>query len=165
MTNLPSPESGSATATFSIDSTNSSMRAQSCHLDSHIRSSTVDETLGPHGTYPKEIPLTDPAEAAVLVDRLGDDRTGGVYAKDGCLVLTVTDQAAAETVRAAGGQPELVERSTAELAAIHDELDKLGAINSTAWGAKADTNQVEVKVQGLPARDPRPLDQLRTRFG
>ncbi|MER6134479.1 S1 family peptidase [Streptomyces sp. NPDC001815] len=97
-------------------------------------------------------PLTDPIRAAGLAEELGDDRTAGVYYKDGRLIVTVTDQAAAQTVRDAGGTPELVTRSAAELASIHQELDQLGGVPNTAWGAEARTNQVSVEVfDGVPA--------------
>ena len=97
-------------------------------------------------------PLKDPNRAEALADRLGNDRTGGVYYEDGRLVVTVTDQSAAHTVRDAGGIPKLVTRSIAQLTAIHDDFDGLGGIPNTAWGADIETNQVNVKVfDGAPA--------------
>ncbi|MER7001301.1 S1 family peptidase [Streptomyces sp. NPDC000410] len=96
------------------------------------------------GESPK--PLTSPTRAAALAQQLGDDRTGGVYYKDGRLVVAVTDQAAAQTVRDAGGTAKLVTRSASELASIHRRLDQLGNIPNTTWGVEASTNQVSVEI-------------------
>ncbi|MEF9906427.1 alpha-lytic protease prodomain-containing protein [Streptomyces sp. P9-A2] len=92
--------------------------------------------------------LADPNQAAALATRLGADRTGGTYYKDGRLVVTVTDEAAARTVREAGGVPKLVTRSAAELAAVHVELDELAGIPNTAWGEDVENNQISVEVYG-----------------
>jgi len=92
--------------------------------------------------------LADLNQAAALATQLGADRTGGTYYKDGRLVITVTDEAAARTVREAGGVPELVTRSAAELAAVHTELDELAGIPNTAWGEDVESNQVSVEVYG-----------------
>ncbi|MFF4764663.1 S1 family peptidase [Streptomyces sp. NPDC001292] len=91
-------------------------------------------------------PLTDPVQTTALARKLGDNRTGGVYFENGRLVVAVTDQAAAQTVRDAGGVPKIVTRSAAELASIHDKLDKLGNIPNTTWGVEARTNQVSVEI-------------------
>ncbi|MFF0449961.1 S1 family peptidase [Streptomyces sp. NPDC004609] len=97
-------------------------------------------------------PLTDPTRAAALAQQLGNDRTGGVYYKDGRLVVTVTDQAAAQTIRDAGGVPKLVARSATELSSVHHKLDRLGNIPNTAWGIEAQANQVGVTIfDGVPA--------------
>ncbi|MCX4648005.1 MULTISPECIES: S1 family peptidase [unclassified Streptomyces] len=97
-------------------------------------------------------PLTDPVKAQALEGRLGADRTGGVYYKEGRIVIAVSDPAAAQTVRDAGGISKVVTRSKAELASIHRELDRLGGIPNTAWGVKPDTNQVSVKIfDGAPS--------------
>lgn len=113
---------------------------------------SADETLKP---------LADPAKATMLAHELGDDRTGGVYYKDGRLVLAVTDQAAAQTVRDAGGTPKLVPRSSAELNSIHGELNELGGIPNTVWGVEAKTNQVNVEVfDGVSAADRARIDKV-----
>jgi streptogrisin D len=99
-------------------------------------------------------PLTDHNQAAALATQLGADRTGGTYYKDGRLVVAVTDEAAARTVREAGGVPKLVTRSAAELAAVHAELDELSGIPNTAWGEDAENNQVSVEIyDGVSATD------------
>ncbi|NSC20539.1 S1 family peptidase [Streptomyces albus subsp. chlorinus] len=87
-----------------------------------------------------------------MESKLGDDRTGGMYYKDGRFVVTVTDEEASQTVREAGGTPELVTRSKAELASVHQELDELEGLRNAAWGADASTNQVSVEIfDGAPA--------------
>ncbi|MFZ3592664.1 S1 family peptidase [Streptomyces sp. BH104] len=97
-------------------------------------------------------PLASPAEATALTHRLGADRTAGTYVEDGRLVVAVTDKAAAQSVRDAGGTPELVTRSTNELKSLHRTLDALGNIPHTTWGVDASTNQVGVDVfDGAPA--------------
>ncbi|MFE4960312.1 alpha-lytic protease prodomain-containing protein [Streptomyces sp. NPDC058232] len=48
--------------------------------------------------------------------------------------------------RDAGGTPELVTRSAAELASVHHKLHQLGNIPNTAWGVEAKTNQVSVEI-------------------
>lgn len=97
-------------------------------------------------------PLASPAEATALTHELGADRTAGTYVEDGRLVVAVTDKAAAQSVRDAGGTPELVARSTNELKSLHRALDALGNIPNTAWGVDASTNQVGVDVfDGAPA--------------
>ncbi|MFD8119793.1 hypothetical protein ACFV3T_01460 [Streptomyces albidoflavus] len=79
-------------------------------------------------------PLTSPVRTTALAEEIGEERTGGVYYEGDKLIVAVTDQAAAQSVRDAGGTPKLVTRSTAELASIHSELDELGDISNTAWG-------------------------------
>ncbi|MFI8836142.1 S1 family peptidase [Streptomyces afghaniensis] len=91
-------------------------------------------------------PLTDPIQAAALAHKLGDDRTGGVYFENGRPAVAVTDQAAAQTVRDAGGIPKVVTHSAAELASIHGKLDKLGNVPNTTWGTEVRTNQVKVEI-------------------
>src|SRR4051794_6611721 len=71
----------------------------------------VGALLSPSAAIAK---VSDPS--ARLQAALGD-RTAGSYLDDsGALVVTVTDEAAAATVRAAGAQPHFVARSGAALA-------------------------------------------------
>lgn len=100
-------------------------------------------------------PLTSPTRAKALVDKLGDNRSGGTYYEDGRFVVAVTDQAAAQTVQDAGGIPKRVTRSKAELESIHRELDELGSIRNTAWGADPSTNQVSVEIFDRAPADSR----------
>lgn len=96
-------------------------------------------------------PLTDASAVQALAAELGVDRTGGVhYDEAGRLVVAVTDQAAADAVRAAGGVAELVTYSTSYLESIHTTLDNEIAftdpINGTSWGADPSSNQVVVEI-------------------
>lgn len=69
--------------------------------------------------------LTDPADARALAARFGDDRTGGVYYDgDGRLVVAVTHEAAARTVRAEGGVAKVVKHSAATLNSVRATLDR-----------------------------------------
>lgn len=91
-------------------------------------------------------PLTDPAEAVAVADQLGDKRAAGVYYRNERLVVAVTDQAAAETVRSAGAVAEVVPHSTAELDSAKAKLDQLAGIPNTAWGIDQSSNQVDVQI-------------------
>lgn len=85
--------------------------------------------------------------AASLADRLGA-RTAGSYVDraTGTLVVTVTDAAAAQTVRQAGAAPKLVGRSGADLAEVVATLQRSARITGTAWAVDPATNQVLVSV-------------------
>jgi streptogrisin D len=85
--------------------------------------------------------------AVTLTDQLGG-RTAGTYldTATGQLVVTVTDAAAAETARAAGGVARLVSRSGAELAQVTSTLDASARIAGTAWAVDPVSNQVVVTV-------------------
>ncbi|MFP3987138.1 S1 family peptidase [Streptomyces sp. E11-3] len=98
-------------------------------------------------------PFQDPGPVVALAAELGDDGTGGVYYdKDGHLILTVTDRAAARTAQVNGGATKLVQRSTAELKAVVSDLDELEDMPNTAWGIDPATNQVSVDIfSGAPA--------------
>ncbi len=111
-------------------------------------------------------PLTDPAKAAALAARLGDDRTAGVYHEDGRLVVAVTDEGAAEEVRDAGATPKAVEHSAAELEATHAELDELAGIPNTSWGVDPSSNQVTVRIyDGVSADDRARIERVATARG
>ncbi|GGP81892.1 S1 family peptidase [Streptomyces sindenensis] len=100
-------------------------------------------------------PLRSPEQAASLANELGADRTGGVYLEEGNIVVTVTDQAAAESVRDAGGTPRMVTRSAAQLESIHHKLDELEHTPHTSWGVDASTNQVSVEIFNGASSDTR----------
>ncbi|MFC5804995.1 S1 family peptidase [Streptomyces formicae] len=94
-----------------------------------------------------------------LEARLGADDTAGYYrdVATNRMVVTVTDEAAAEEVRATGAVARLVERSGAELVAAKTTLDRTVHIAGTTWGIDPVTNQVlitadsTVKGAGLDA--------------
>ncbi|MCX4515394.1 hypothetical protein OHA27_34770 [Streptomyces sp. NBC_01619] len=72
-----------------------------------------------------------------LEARLGADDTAGFYrdAATDRMVVTVTDEAAAETVRETGAVARLVERSGAELTAAKTTLDRTVHIAGTTWAS------------------------------
>ncbi|WP_328727182.1 S1 family peptidase [Streptomyces sp. NBC_00259] len=79
-----------------------------------------------------------------LEARLGADDTAGLYrdAATDRMVVTVTDEAAAETVRETGAVARLVERSGAELTAAKTTLDRTVHIAGTTWGIDPVADQV-----------------------
>jgi streptogrisin D len=112
-------------------------------------------------------PISDPAQAADLAAQLGDTRTAGVYYDEaGQLVVGVTDEGAAQAVRAAGGTPQLVANSTAALTAIHAEFDQLAGIANTSWGVDPSTNKISVEIyDGVSAADQARLEALAAKHG
>lgn len=120
---------------------------------------------------PTPAPMSDPAQARALAAEIGADRTGGVYYDDaGQLVVAVTDEAAARTVRAEGGTAEVVEHSAAELASVQAALDDRIAdtdpIVNTSWGVDPNTNQISVKIfEGVSAADQKRLTDLVADYG
>jgi streptogrisin D len=82
--------------------------------------------------------------AADLIRTLGDTRTAGsqLDAASGQIVVNVTDAAAATTVRAAGGVPRLVARSSQQLNALMAALD--AGVPGTAWAVDPVSNQVVI---------------------
>jgi streptogrisin D len=89
---------------------------------------------------------TNADAAQGLADRLGD-RSAGSYldTSTGTMVVTVTDSAAAQTVRTAGATPRLVKYSAAQLTGVTSELDRTAKIPGTAWAVDPKTNQVVVE--------------------
>ncbi len=77
---------------------------------------------------------------------LGDDSAGSYLdAETGELVVTVTDEAAAEKVRKSGARAEIVDRSTAQLEAAMNVLETKAKLTGTSWGIDPSTNQVAVE--------------------
>lgn len=71
--------------------------------------------------------------------------SAGVYVDNaGKIVVTVTDSAAADRVRAAGGVVRLVTRSAKQLNGATAELDRLARISGTSWYTDPISNQVVV---------------------
>lgn len=120
---------------------------------------------------PVPAPMSDPAQAKALAAEIGADRTGGVYYDDaGQLVVAVTDEAAARTVRAEGGTAEVVEHSATDLASVQAALDDRIAdtdpIANTSWGVDPSTNQISVKIfDGVSAADQKRLTALAADYG
>jgi streptogrisin D len=88
-----------------------------------------------------------PARAEAVADTLGA-RAAGTYfdrSRD-AMVVAVTDRAAAERVRAAGGAARVVEHSAAELDRVSAELTTATDIAGTAWGFDPTENKVVVSI-------------------
>ena len=87
-----------------------------------------------------------PAKAASLQKDLGEDRTAGIYVDhdSGNMVVTVTDEKAADRVRDAGGIAKLVKRSEHQLEKVTALLAKKAKIAGTSWGINPKTNKVDV---------------------
>lgn len=84
--------------------------------------------------------------AEALSAQLGDKSAGSYQRADGRMVVTVTDEAAAARVRAAGGVAQLVKRGSAQLNKVTADLNALEQVPGTAWGTDPVTNQVVVSV-------------------
>ncbi|MFF2140180.1 S1 family peptidase [Streptomyces sp. NPDC058193] len=111
-------------------------------------------------------PLTDPARLVALAAGLGDDRTAGVHYEDGRPVLAVTDQAAAETVRVAGGTAEIVAHSQSELDTAQADLNTLAGIPNTAWGVDPSSNKISVDIHdGVSDADRTRIEKIAEAHG
>ncbi|HEX2131800.1 MAG TPA: S1 family peptidase [Actinophytocola sp.] len=90
-----------------------------------------------------------------LRKELGDRYAGGWLDKSGkTLTVGVTDAAAADSVRAGGAEPRLVERSVSELAAIQSALDDHRAAvpaGVASWYVDVATNSVVVNTRSVAA--------------
>ncbi|MEU0180224.1 S1 family peptidase [Streptomyces sp. NPDC006207] len=84
--------------------------------------------------------------AAHLTSQLGTEDTAGSYydAASDRLVVNVLDEAAADTVRAAGAVPKTVANTMAELRSATRTLGLEARIPGTAWSVDPRTNQVVV---------------------
>ncbi|MFE1579786.1 S1 family peptidase [Streptomyces fradiae] len=109
---------------------------------------------------PTPTPASDSAAALHALDAaversLGDDSAGTyVDAGTGELVVTVTTEAAAAKVRAAGATPRLVQRGAAELDAAMAALEARAKIPGTSWGLDPRTNRIAVEADSsVSARD------------
>jgi streptogrisin D len=86
---------------------------------------------------------TGTAQAADLTAALGE-RTAGSYMDSGGLVVTVTDEPTAQTVRASGATPRFVKYSGADLQAATDKLSRSASIPGTSWVIDPVSNQAVV---------------------
>lgn len=111
-----------------------------------IATATTVVLGGIAGTPAQAAVDVDPAASiASLTGRLADSQTGGSYydAATNKMVVTVTDEAAATQVRAAGATAKLVKYSAATLNGI---VTGAPTIVGTAWSVDPITNQVVVDV-------------------
>ncbi|HST67488.1 MAG TPA: S1 family peptidase [Mycobacteriales bacterium] len=84
-----------------------------------------------------------------LAKALGADSLGSYVDSSGKLVVNVTDQASAATVRASGATPKFVAHSAAQLASVQASIAKAPAVVGSSWGVDPVTNQV---VLSLPPK-------------
>ncbi|MFI1396480.1 S1 family peptidase [Streptomyces sp. NPDC020681] len=83
--------------------------------------------------------------ATTLTQDLGADAAGTYYDADAkALVVNVVDEAAAESVRKAGGKARIVENTLAELTGARQTLTVKATIPGTAWAVDPVTNKVVV---------------------
>lgn len=109
---------------------------------------------GAHSEPPTPSPAQVNALDAAVQRQLGDDSAGTYVDKSGRLIVTVTSDAAAERVRAAGATPERVRRGAARLDAAMDALEARAKITGTSWGVDPRTNQIAVQAdRSVSARD------------
>ncbi|MFI0981541.1 S1 family peptidase [Streptomyces sp. NPDC021093] len=83
--------------------------------------------------------------ASSLTKQLGTDVAGSYYdAKAKSLVVNVTDEAAAETVRTAGGKARIVQHTLAELKSARTALAGRASIPGTSWATDPVSNKIVV---------------------
>jgi streptogrisin D len=90
---------------------------------------------------------TADGQSAALATALGAKSVGSYVDSAGRLVVNVTDQASAATVRAAGATPRLVTRTSAQLAAVQAAFAKTPVVG-TAYAIDPVANQVVLTVYG-----------------
>ncbi|MDG5804862.1 S1 family peptidase [Streptomyces ossamyceticus] len=97
-------------------------------------------------TQPKALSVLAAGKlASTLGEDLGADAAGTYYdAKSKLLVVNVLDEAAAETVEAAGAKARIVENSLAELKSARTTLKDDATIPGTSWATDPTTNKVVV---------------------
>ncbi|PZS25696.1 MAG: serine protease [Pseudonocardiales bacterium] len=103
-----------------------------------------------------------------LLSQLGLPRTAGAFVdqRTGATVVTVTDQAAALAVRAAGLTPRLVRFSTAQLSTVTAMLGTATPIVGTAWAVDPAANAVVVSADStVSSANLAKLVSLTKRFG
>ncbi len=103
------------------------LAAPSAQAASHAAPTTVTAKPSPR--------LAAAKTAAAAAKKLGDDATAGSYLDraTGKMVITITHEADANTVRAAGATPRLVTRSGAQLGKVGSAM-KAARVGGTSWG-------------------------------
>jgi streptogrisin D len=91
-------------------------------------------------------PTASPAAASTLASQLGARSAGSYVDRSGASVVTITDSAAADQVRAAGATPQLVRYGATQLAAVTSTLNRTAKVPGTAWAVDPTTDQVLVSV-------------------
>lgn len=113
-----------------------------------LAAGAVFATSGSAEAVPSAKPLNARAATAVaakMTTLLGDRTVGSFYDQAGSrLVVTVTDPAAADQVRAAGATPKFVSYRASQLKAVTAELNRSARIVGTAWRVDPRSGQVLV---------------------
>jgi streptogrisin D len=125
--------------------TRSSLRPAALVFASGIAVAAVFTALPANAAPVVSHPTASAQTASALAAQLGD-RSAGSYLTDSGPVVTVTDSAAADAVRAAGATPKLVAYGAAQLAGVTTALDASARVPGSAWAVDPVTNQVVVSV-------------------
>ncbi|HEV7653591.1 MAG TPA: S1 family peptidase [Mycobacteriales bacterium] len=88
---------------------------------------------------------TADVQSVAVAKALGANSLGS-YVAGGKLVVNVTDQASAATVRASGATPKFVTHTAAQLAGADAALLKAPAVVGSTWGTDPVTNQVVLSI-------------------
>jgi streptogrisin D len=105
--------------------------------------------------------------ATTLKKRLGE-RSAGSYVDrtTGRLVVTVVDDSAARSVRAAGAVPRTVARGGADLHRVTKALDRSARLAGTAWAVDPAADQVVVSVdESITGTRLARIESVARRFG
>ncbi len=113
-----------------------------------LAAGSVFAASGVATAQPSAAPLNARAATAIsanLAKSLGDRTVGSFYDQASSrLTVTVTDQAAADQVRAAGATPKFVKYRASQLKAVTAELARTASVPGTAWRVDPRTGQVLV---------------------
>lgn len=101
-----------------------------------------------------------------LIHQLGARTASYFLNSAGDAVVNVLDPAAAERVRAAGADAEVVEHSSTELQAVKNRLDSIARVPQSAWGIDPSVNKVVVTISdAAPKADAARLTRVTKSFG
>lgn len=126
--------------------TRSSLRPAAMVFGAGIAMAAVFTALPAQAAPAAPHPAATAQTASALVGQLADRSAGSYLTDNGAPVVTVTDAAAADAVRAAGATPRLVAFGAAQLAGVTSALDASARIPGTAWAVDPVTDQVVVSV-------------------
>ncbi|MEE1752446.1 S1 family peptidase [Streptomyces sp. SP18CS02] len=107
---------------------------------------TANASEEPRQFTVKTLSATAAGNLATSLDaKLAGGSAGAYYdARSKALVVNVIDEAAADSVRAAGGRARIVEHTLAELTGARQTLKKQATIPGTSWAVDPVTNKVVV---------------------
>jgi streptogrisin D len=89
---------------------------------------------------------TADVQSVTLASTLGAKSVGSYVDSAGKLIVNVTDQASAATVRASGATPKLVAHSAARLASVQASFLRAPAVIGSSWGVDPVTDQVVLSI-------------------